>query len=305
MRTKKLFATACFALCASATPILAADLIPEEPIAPVVDWTGLHLGVGVGGNFMFADTDAHASASHVECEGICAVIADVVEIPQVPSFYSLFIEAENHSDLGDAGLFGTVEGGFDLQLGSKFVLGIVGNFDFGQGLKAKSETEGTVDVEFEGARPDVHSFTDFDVAVKMDDSWGIGGRLGFLASESTLIYGIGGYTRAKFKAHADLEGGFEISPCISGICDDELEVSASDSDWLAGFFVGGGFETLLTEHLSLKGEYRYANYESLSFKHYDNWSGECGNNTCFESESLEMRIDPVVHSVRAVLSWRF
>ena len=304
MKTRKLFATACFALCASATPLFAADLVAEEPVAPVVDWTGFHLGAGVGGNFMLADIDAYANASHVECEGICGIaVAALREIP-IGADYSLFVEGEDHSDLGDAGLFGTVEAGFDFQLGSNFVLGIVGNFDFGQGLKAKSETEGTVDVDFEGIRGDFSTFTDLDVAVKMDDSWGIGGRLGFLTSESTLVYGIGGYTQAKFKARARLDGGWESNLiCID--CVTELDVSASDSDWLAGFFVGGGFETLLTEHLSLKGEYRYSNYESLSFNHEDSSTGQCGNRTCFDDEFAAVKIDPVVHSVRAVLSWRF
>lgn len=301
MKARKLFATACFALCASATPIFAADLVAEEPVAPVVDWTGFHIGAGVGGNFMFADTDAYANAFHSECEG-CGV--DIALVQPVAPLYSLFVEGENHSDLGDAGLFGTVEGGFDFQMGSNFVLGIVGNFDFGQQLKAHSNTEGTVDVDFEGARPDFDTFDDFDVAVKMDDSWGIGGRLGFLASESTLIYGIGGYTQAKFKARAELDGGWNGALCIG--CENELVVSASDSDWLHGFFVGGGIETLLTEHLSLKAEYRYANYESLSFQHEDHSSEQCGiNRTCFDDEFADVKIDPTVHSVRAVLSWRF
>ena len=130
-------------------------------------------------------SDAYANASHVECEGLRKGRHALREIPTGGTLYSLFVEGEDQSDLGDAGVFGTVEGGFDFQLGSNFVLGIVGNFDFGQDLNAKSETEGTVDVDFEGTRGDFSTFTDFDVAVKMDDSWGIGGRLGFLASEST------------------------------------------------------------------------------------------------------------------------
>src|SRR5687768_7778434 len=122
MKAKGIFAAACFALYASATPILAADVdIPPEPIA---DWTGLHIGVGLGGNFMFADVNA---------------FGEVLENDLTNNNYYFNASAESNSDLGKAGLFGTVEAGYDIQIGSNLVLGIVGNYDFGR-LKAKSSS---------------------------------------------------------------------------------------------------------------------------------------------------------------------
>src|SRR5689334_15098479 len=80
-------------------PAFAADVVPPPP---EYNWTGFHIGAGVGGNFAFADEDPDAYI-----QGYC------------PGCYWQW--GEHSGDLGKAGFFGTVEGGFDYQLGSSFV----------------------------------------------------------------------------------------------------------------------------------------------------------------------------------------
>jgi outer membrane immunogenic protein len=291
MRAKGIFAAACFALTASATPILAADVdIPPEPI---IDWTGFHIGAGVGGNFMFADVDAFAD-----------IFLDFDDADVDSDEISAF--GENESDLGKAGLFGTVEAGFDFQMSRNLVVGILANYDFGEKIKASSETFGSLEAQINDGIiiTDVFGSSEFDTKVTMDDSWAVGARLGLLSSESTLLYVLGGYTRAKFGGALFLEG----EACVDVDCVDVF-LSDSNKKWRSGFFVGGGIETMLTENLSLKGEYRYANYKSLSFASDFTDDDPLVNgvedpNAFFSAESA-FRADPVVHSVRAVLSWHF
>jgi outer membrane immunogenic protein len=282
---RTILAAACIALCSSATPIMAADII-EAPPEPVLDWTGFHIGLGVGGQIMLADVDAYAFSNHYDYSGIWWWWTD----------YTFEASGETHADrLSDHGLFGTVEAGYDFQFGSNLVLGIVGNFDFGKDLKASSSSN--VDVYASGWWwwSSVDSGGYIDAKAKMGNSWAVGARLGFLASESTLFYANGGVTQAQFGASVDFGGWY--------CCGDSGYASLKqDKDWLNGFFVGGGIETLFGEHWSLKGEYRYANYETLKADYYFD-CGDCGSD--FYEEGAGIKVDPVVHSIRAVLSYRF
>lgn len=74
------------------------------------------------------------------------------------------------------------------------------------------------------------------------DSWSVGGRIGVLPTSSTLIYVPAGYTRAEF---------------VDAL---SLPFSPSSAD-LEGWFVGGGIETRLAVALTLRGEYRFTQFE--------------------------------------------
>ena len=72
-----------------------------------------------------------------------------------------------------------------------------------------------------------------------------GGRLGILLSPQTLAYGVFGWTNQNF----DLSTSFGF-----------------DGDWdVDGYFVGGGIETVWRGNWTLKGEYRFNQYEGEDF----------------------------------------
>jgi opacity protein-like surface antigen len=73
---------------------------------------------------------------------------------------------------------------------------------------------------------------------------GLIGRVGFLATPDVLLYGLGG-----------LELGHFVYP------DSEDRFGGSNGKWVAGYTVGAGGEVRLTDHWSLRGEYRYLNFD--------------------------------------------
>jgi outer membrane immunogenic protein len=80
--------------------------------------------------------------------------------------------------------------------------------------------------------------------------WSIGGRIGYLINPSTLIYAAGGFTQAKF------EGNFNL------ITFDSTDFPGDSSTTYNGYFVAFGLESMLTQNLFLRGEMRYAEYDS-------------------------------------------
>lgn len=264
---KKLYSSVALAALAAvimAAPAVAADV---EPMPEAVNWTAFHVGVGGGGNFGFVDESSNSF---------------------INSNDQFFTFGEHHSDLGDAGFFGTVEAGFDYQFGSSFVAGLLANYDFG---KTKMNNRSNSLVIDNNNNTPIDNAT-FETKWEIGDSWGIGGRLGFLAMDNALIYVLGGYTEAKIKSESS----------ISGDNNSNFAFNTSDSGWEDGWFVGGGIEALLTDNISLKAEYRYNDYGSIKRKDEVDVSG--GEQEFFFANSNQ-EADVTVHSVRAVLSYRF
>lgn len=71
----------------------------------------------------------------------------------------------------------------------------------------------------------------------------VGGRVGFVVGERTLIYAKGGYTNAQVDVRYQAPG-----------------VQINEKETLDGWRLGAGAEMNLGGNLYLKGEYRYSNY---------------------------------------------
>ncbi len=252
-----------------AAPAVAADV--EAPIPEALNWTAFHIGIGGGGNFAFVQEDANA------------FVNDNFDGDTEEAF------GEHKADLGDAGWMGTIEAGFDYQIDS-VVIGILANYDFGKtSMKNKSNT---VVLDTNNINNTIFdSNATFETKWEIGDSWAIGARLGFLAMDNALIYVLGGYTEAKVKSELTLSDD-----------DGEFKFHTSDSSWEDGWFVGGGIEALLTQNISLKAEYRFNDYGSVDRS--DSETNFVANaNSSFGTGKQDG--DVTVHSVRAVLSYRF
>lgn len=111
----------------------------------------------------------------------------------------------------------------------------------------------------------------------LDDAWTIGARAGYLVTESTLVYGLAGYTVA------------DTSP-VTGKIDGLGSASFSVGD-LKGWTLGGGIEVNLTDGLFLKGEYRYTMYD--------------GESVALVPGLVNLNLDTDEHSARVGLLYRF
>jgi outer membrane immunogenic protein len=265
------FAAALSALAAvMATSADAADMV--APL-PVFDWTAFHIGAGVGGNYGFTNQQGD-------------VFYDEGDRFTDPNYLNL-LQLDLSSDTGDAGFFGTIEAGYDYQM-DQIVFGVLANYDFGKtkmGTSAKL-TSGTCASE--------DCSVSASMSTEVGDSWAIGGRLGFLPTERTLLYALGGYTQAKIN-----QNGW-ITADVQQLGLTGFNEGISNSGWQGGWFVGAGVETMLTDNISLKGEYRYNDYGSVSSSRSD-----LINTNPDQYLGGDRSDDVTVQSVRAVLSWRF
>lgn len=150
--------------------------------------------------------------------------------------------------------------GCDLQVGDKFVIGAFADYVFRDQEWSISATDGVDSLK---------------LSTPFGDQWSIGGRAGYLATPTTLVYGLVAYTEA--------EGG-DISLDANGTNLGSLPIGD-----LKGWSVGGGMETMLAKNVSASLEYRY---------------------TMFDTRTIDLGfaavdLDTDTHSVRAAVAFRF
>ncbi|HEX7789532.1 MAG TPA: outer membrane beta-barrel protein [Afipia sp.] len=196
---------------ANAADLPARTYTKAPAPAPVWSWTGFYLGAG-GGYGLF-DGESRSTTGGFPIGG------------------------EVHS--GGRGYFGTVSGGYDWQLNSRWVVGLFADAQFG-------DIKGTVT----GAAI-------YSAETKNDLNYAAGVRAGYLVAPNVLSYVNGGYSHGQFKG----SGAFITS---AGVPVPPLATEKSQRD---GWFVGGGFENNLdifgiaAPGWFLKTEYRVAQYD--------------------------------------------
>jgi outer membrane immunogenic protein len=269
------------ALAVIAAPVMAhaADLSyksdsPTALLSPA-PWTGFHAGAGGGLFWGTAAASASTDIAFFECEGSCQAYSQ-----------------SNSQDLTKQGWFGTVEAGYDRQLGS-IVLGAAASFDF----KDKSTASVTFNGQDNQTPPNTSSQR---VDVEFGDSFAVYGRLGVLVTERTLVYGLGGYANQQVKLSSSLEAGNAGS---LGVVDGfSTATSYQSSAYKDGWMVGAGLEQLLWSGFSLKAEYRYADFGKISAS--ESYNGP--NCTfCTYTVASKASADLSTQSVRVLLSYRF
>lgn len=126
--------------------------------------------------------------------------------------------------LGAMGGFGTVQVGYDRQFSPRFVAGVFADFDFDSANSKLGILNNTASVSFD-----------------LNNSWTVGGRLGYLVNPGTMAYVLAGYTQAQFDFPKGL--GF-------------------NNDTFGGYSVGAGLETNITGNFFLKAEYRFTGLDT-------------------------------------------
>lgn len=133
------------------------------------------------------------------------------------------------NESADGGFISTMFG-YDRQISDRFVVGAFADLSTS---------------EFTRGNEDIHD------GLVVDRSWAIGGRLGYLINERTMIYANAGYTQAHFSN----DGWWDIDPTGGG-----PTVPGKGGNWFSGYFVGGGIERKLNDNFYLRGEARYSDF---------------------------------------------
>jgi outer membrane immunogenic protein len=176
--------------------------------------------------------------------------------------------------LGATGTLATIGAGYDYLLSPYFVAGIFGDFDF-HSLKS------SLDIDIPIAPLSGHG------QFSVNHQWSVGGRLGYLTSPGTLVFLTGGYTQLSVSDFtATVSGGGQT-----------LTLDATVPT-IAGGFVGAGFETKLTNSISLKGEYRFTKFGS-GVVTLPNVGGTDLN------QFVTARVSPTLQIVKASVNYRF
>jgi outer membrane immunogenic protein len=156
------------------------------------------------------------------------VAALIAAVTAAPAFAQDATPAFNGGHIEAIGGFDSIHGGGDSENGVAF--GISGGYDFRSG--------GAVfGVELEAADSTIS-----DSGVSASRDLYAGGRVGGVVSENVLIYAKAGYTNARASF-----GGTGVN--------------------FDGVRAGGGVEFLVGRNFSIRGEYRYSNYEDGLSRH--------------------------------------
>jgi outer membrane immunogenic protein len=170
--------------------------------------------------------------------------------------------------LGGADIAATLMVGFDYQFVPGWVAGVFGNFDVG--------TNGTANFSIGAGAGAAGPIVSTDVAA-IDKSWTAGGRVGYLIAPDALLYGLAGYTMTSFHPVSyDLFFGTAMG-------------TAPLPDF-HGTTIGGGFEKLIADNLSVRAEYR---------------NTRLGAQSGYPAPGLDSTFaQPTINAVRLLLAYR-
>jgi outer membrane immunogenic protein len=140
------------------------------------------------------------------------------------------------SGLGGGDISGTVTAGYDQQIAPRWLIGALADFDWmGQDFKVRLAGLG-----------DDGSGQASGHLMSLDNSWTVGARGGYLLANDVLAYGLLGFTRAEIS-----DVSIRFGPKQFGV----------RYPFFDGITIGGGCEKRLTDHISLRAEYRFTDLQ--------------------------------------------
>jgi outer membrane immunogenic protein len=219
----------------------AADLarpIPAAPVfapAPIANWSGFYVGVGLGGRWTETDwaTTCLTPTLFAGCPANNATVG-----------FGRFT-VDNPSQFDMSGFRVSGYAGYNWQIGS-WVLGVEGDFGWADNQQTHNGIPGTHLLGFTGG--DLSSVRDrWDASIR--------GRAGFLFTPTALLYATGGVTWLDKEVNASCPVG---SFFAGGWCGAAHNETASKT--LVGWTLGGGIEWMFAPSWIVRGEYRYSDY---------------------------------------------
>ena len=243
------FVVAVVAALAAAPAAFAADVLAPVPAytkapAPIVnDWTGFYLGAGVGARSSQVDGDVSQDSingfNNFIRNDLCA-----------PGGFSCSGASLNSTAFRISPYLG-----YNYQFATQWLAGIEGDVGFG------SKTTTLV-----GAFAPNTGISNFDghdsFAVKTGWDASLRGRLGFLVTPSFLVYGTGGAAWQHIEGTSTCSTVAEaVTTCFPGFLAPSV---ITDSTTKLGFTVGAGIETMLSHNWIVRGEYRYADFGTIT-----------------------------------------
>jgi outer membrane immunogenic protein len=240
---KRVLAIGAFLAALSGTYSWAADMAVKAPAlaAPAPSWTGYYVGLDVGYG------RGHESGAFTTNDPTSAFI-----------FVGLGPGMPNPS-WQNRGAFGGLEAGYNWQLNKNWVLGVEADINASD---INGQANGANTFDHIGATPVTATSTVGEHVLWFGT---VRPRLGFLASDSLLIYGTGGlaYGRVAESSYlsinppVSLDSGVSAVNCFGAPC-----YFGNSTHTATGWAAGGGAEYAVTSKVSFKAEYMFVNLGS-------------------------------------------
>ena len=274
--------------------LAAASLFSTTIVSAESNWTGLKVGIGVGSQYDQAKTTVDGSHELINERGWNDI------------FWG---NASGTSDLGRAKFIGTLDATYDYQVNKSFVIGLIGNYDFGSKKSMNVSTSGLSNYD-EGSSSGTGDAS-ITSTFSTKNTAALGLRLGALANESTLVYAAAGWTNTKYNQSATYASHAKNNDYYPY----DYTSSLSKNGHKNGYFLGGGLETKFTDRISGKLEYRYSNFGRIKASQNLSPSGvQTGTDSFYNAttspgmsgiSSLTHDTELTSHAIRAVLSYDF
>ena len=265
------------------TSLIAGLFVTTSPsFAADARWTGLKVGVTLGGVSNKAQVENDGASYHVDQDlsggydasswgnvgGGWGSFGAFEEIADLSGF-----TGDNKKNIGETNVFGGIDLTLDYQMNDKFVMGLVANYDINQKKKANASVTGNVTELYDGngiAGDGDSNFLNSAASVEnymnIEDSAAVGLRFGYLATPDTLLYLSGGLAATKVKTSSTYRQAGSVTDSNGNFGTYSQETTASSQGWEKGHFLGAGLQTMLSSNISFKVEYRYTDYGSISTK---------------------------------------
>jgi outer membrane immunogenic protein len=230
----------------------AADLPSRGPPPvflappPVINWTGLYVGINAGGTWSSSNTVDTDTVNVFSIGGLNGNIGgDVAAL------------ATGDVPVGTSGFIGGGQIGYNYQFANNFVAGIEADI---QGVAGASRTDSVAQSIAPGVFIPVTSSSVITSSKATDYLGTVRGRLGFTITPTLLVYGTGGLAYGQTNSSTGVVErlGFGDTPAPFG-------TFGSISNSRVGWTAGGGLEWLFAPNWSLKVEYLYYDLGSVTY----------------------------------------
>jgi outer membrane immunogenic protein len=251
------FAIAIIAALTAAPAAFAADMgapapmYSKAPVAVSYDWTGFYLGAGVGARSSQVDGDVTQNSidnfNNFTSQRLCTPAS--------------FFSSCSGQSLNNTAFRFSPYLGYNYQFAPQWLAGIEGDVGFG----SKATTLASAFYPNTG----ISNFDGHDsFAVKTGWDAGLRARLGFLVTSSFLVYGTGGAAWQHIEATSTCSTALsDGSSCSANSFAQNGPLSPSiitDSQTKLGWTLGAGIETMLGHNWIVRGEYRYADFGTIT-----------------------------------------
>ena len=241
----------------------AADMAPrytKAPVGaavPVYDWTGFYVGGNVG--YGWSDVRVVNSPNDPALTAITGLLQGSTT-PGTPLTPVLF-----HRD----GLIGGIQGGYNRQFNSNWLLGLEADFQLGD---MRGNGTSSPFLFAQGSTPVPVSIQELQ-SIKWFGT--VRGRLGWLPTNNWMIYATGGFAYAQVEANTTLNAASFVGitsvttvpgpPDIGFLCVTGPNCFTGHfSRTTPGWTIGAGTEYKLSQNVSIKAEYLYMNFGDVN-----------------------------------------